>query len=312
MRLSQKNSEHKNDFVIRQIKMISELNEAEIFLNKIISNNKIIKSQNFVLFVKEWLDNWKIIVNYEQLKYKCKKARNIKEIENEINDLFIKQNTKQKFEELGNMDCSVLKKRNITNRFYINESSNFIPIIDYQITSFSKYIQGIITIRGEVLSGKIYINNFIYGKDQEKRILVLYRENEQFKKYIITLEQQAKVNSLIKELKDINIEELLNKEEYKDEIFNKSKIKNIENEKEIELRIKDEEEEDEKKKRKEDEDNKKEEEKKINEEKERKRKEEAERKRLEEERKRKEEEKRRKEKEERQRKEEERRKREEE
>ena len=268
---SQKNPELKDDSVIKQIKMISELYDEEIFLNEIISNNKIIKKQNFILFEKEWLNNWKVIVNYEEIKDKCKNAKNIELIKNEIRDLFIKLNTKQKSEELGNMDCSKLKKKNFNNKIYLNESSNFNPIIDYHITSFTNYIRGPITVRGEILNGKIYINDFIYGKDKEKRIILLCRKNgrnEEFMKYLITLETKANVNDMIKEFNNINIDELLNKKEYKEEIFNKNKIINIENEQDIERRIKEEEE----KKRKE------EEEKKRKEEEEKKRKEEERRK----------------------------------
>ena len=277
MSLQQKNQELKDNFVIRQIKMISELYEEEIYLNQIISNNNIIKKETFVLFVKEWLDSWKKIVNYEELKDKCKKAKNLEQIKDEIKDLFIKQNTKQKIDELGNMDCSKLKKANIKNKIYLNELSHFIPILDYQITSFSKYIQGRLTIRGEILNGKIYINDYIYGKDKEKRILLLSKENEEYKKYIITLEQKANINNMIKELKNLNIEDLLKRKEINEEIFYKNKIKNIENVKDIE--------EEEERKRKV------EEEKRIKEEEERKRKEEEEKrlKEEEEERKRKEE-----------------------
>ena len=234
MSFHQKNQELKDDFVIRQIKMISELYEEEIYLNQIISNNNIIKKETFVLFVKEWLDSWKKIVNYEELKDKCKKAKNLEQIKDEIKDLFIKQNTKQKIDELGNMDCSKLKKANIKNKIYLNELSHFIPILDYQITSFSKYIQGRLTIRGEILNGKIYINDYIYGKDKEKRILLLSKENEEYKKYIITLEQKANINNMIKELKNLNIEDLLKRKEINEEIFYKNKIKNIENVKDIE------------------------------------------------------------------------------
>ena len=234
MSLQQKNQELKDNFVIRQIKMISELYEEEIYLDQIISNNDFIIKETFVLFVKEWLDSWKKIVNYEELKDKCKKAKNLEQIKDEIKDLFIKQNTKQKIDELGNMDCSKLKKANIKNKIYLNELSHFIPILDYQITSFSKYIQGRLTIRGEILNGKIYINDYIYGKDKEKRILLLSKENEEYKKYIITLEQKANINNMIKELKNLNIEDLLKRKEINEEIFYKNKIKNIENVKDIE------------------------------------------------------------------------------
>ena len=315
MSFHQKNQELKDDFVIRQIKMISELYEEEIYLDQIISNNNFIKKENFVLFVKEWLDSWKKIVNYEKLKDKCKKSEILEQIKDEVKDLFIKQKTKQKLEELGNMDCSKLKKANIKNKIYLNELSHFIPILDYQITSFSKYIQGRLTIRGEILNGKIYINDYIYGKDKEKRILLLSKENEEYKKYIITLEQKANINNMIKELKNLNIEDLLKRKEINEEIFYKNKIKNIENVKDIEeeeeikrkveeeKRIKEKEEErkrfeEEKRKKEEEEKRKKEEkrkrleeEKRIKEEEERKRKEEEEKriKEKEEERKRKEE-----------------------
>ena len=108
------NSELKDDFIIKHIKMIGELYEGEKFLNEKILGNKIQqKKENFVLFDKEWLEKWKTIVDYEILKekcIKCKKDEDIKKMINEVRELFIKNNTKQNLEELGKMDGSKLKK----------------------------------------------------------------------------------------------------------------------------------------------------------------------------------------------------------
>ena len=110
MFVNEKVTELKDDFIMKQIKMISELYEAEIFLNEKILNTKNIQTKNFVLLDEDWLDQWKITVDYEQIKDKCKNTENINEIKDEISKLFITLKTKQQLEELGKMDCSKFKK----------------------------------------------------------------------------------------------------------------------------------------------------------------------------------------------------------
>ena len=58
------------NFIIHQIKRIKELYEGEILLDNILSS-KVEQEKYFILFDKEWLDNWKRIVGYDILKEKC-------------------------------------------------------------------------------------------------------------------------------------------------------------------------------------------------------------------------------------------------
>ena len=52
----------------------------------------------------------KKIVGYEELKNKCKNAEKEELIKDEVRELFIKLNTKQKLEELGKINFTKEKK----------------------------------------------------------------------------------------------------------------------------------------------------------------------------------------------------------
>ena len=309
------NSKGKDDFVLKLIKMITELNEAETYLNNCIYNNIINKKQNFVIFNKKWLEQWKIIVAYEEIKNKCKNINNLGAIKKEIYELFIKLNTKQRLNELGKMDCTELLRRNKYKKSsveHLNEKSDFIPIIDIHCTYFLSYIKNKFTVRGEISNGVIYIYDTFPEKNINEKLTLLYKEennnNNEFKRAIITLEKNIKKNEIINNLKKKNINEILSEKKYNIQILNSFDIKNYELYKEEEERIK---REVEKKRREEEEKRKKELElKRRKEEEEKKRKEEErikeeERKRIEEEKKRREEEERKRNEEERKRKEEE-------
>ena len=77
-------SEIKDDFIIKHIKMIKELYEAETFLDEKILSAGVYKKENFVLFDKDWLTKWKNIVGFEKLKDKCKSCKTDAEIKNII------------------------------------------------------------------------------------------------------------------------------------------------------------------------------------------------------------------------------------
>ena len=283
------NSKGKDDFVLKLIKMITELNEAETYLNNCIYNNIINKKQNFVIFNKKWLEQWKIIVAYEEIKNKCKNINNLGAIKKEIYELFIKLNTKQRLNELGKMDCTELLRRNKYKKSsveHLNEKSDFIPIIDIHCTYFLSYIKNKFTVRGEISNGVIYIYDTFPEKNINEKLTLLYKEennnNNEFKRAIITLEKNIKKNEIINNLKKKNINEILSEKKYNIQILNSFDIKNYELYKEEEERIK---REVEKKRREEEEKRKKELElKRRKEEEEKKRKEEEEKNRKEEER----------------------------
>ena len=280
-------SEIKDDFIIKHIKMIKELYEAETFLDEKILSTGINKKENFVLFDKDWLTKWKNIVGFEKLKDKCKSCNTdaeIKNLINEVRNIFIELDTPQKLKELGDMDTSKLIKDK--KKSTINEESNFVPILSHKCAYFSNSIKGKFTINSEISKGVIFIHDLFPEKNKEQKLILLYKEagkNQDFIRPVITLDPKAKIQNVVKELKNKPINEILNKKEFNIKIVKPIETTGKEEKsKEEEERLKAEAE----KKKKEEEEKKK----KEKEEKERKEKEEKERKEKEEEEKRKKEE----------------------
>ena len=222
-----------DDFLIENIKMIKELYEGEIFLDKKILKTNITKNDNFVLFDKEWLEKWKIIVCYEKLKDKCKNCvinRKIsKELIDESRSLFIENDTKEKLNDLGEMDCTKLQKK-IRNKVLINVESNFVPILSHQCAYFSKYIIKQITVNAQISNGVIYIHDPFPAKNEEQKLILLYKDpedNKEFMKNIITFKPKVKLQDVVKVLKKKKIDEIFNLTEYINEIVElNSQIKN--------------------------------------------------------------------------------------
>ena len=280
-------SEIKDDFIIKHIKMIKELYEAETFLDEKILSTGINKKENFVLFDKDWLTKWKNIVGFEKLKDKCKSCNTdaeIKNLINEVRNIFIELDTPQKLKELGDMDTSKLIKDK--KKSTINEESNFVPILSHKCAYFSNSIKGKFTINSEISKGVIFIHDLFPDKNKEQKLILLYKEagkNQDFIRPVITLDPKAKIQNVVKELKNKPINEILDKKEFNIKIVKPIETTGKEEKsKEEEERLKAEAD----KKKKEEEEKKK----KEKEEKERKEKEEKERKEKEEEEKRKKEE----------------------
>ena len=326
MSIKTENTDSKNnEFIVQQMKAIKELNESEIFLDKKILSSKIKKTEIFELFDKGWLEKWKKIVYYEQLKDKlvnCKTDKDFNEKIPEVSEIFEKLNTKQKLEELGKMDCSNFI-RTSKNKKFINIDGNFIPILSSQCAYLSHAIKNKFTINSEISNGIIFIHDQFPDKDKEKKLILLYKEegkSNDFIRPVITLDPKENIKNVIKNLKNKKIEEILNQKEYKLDIIKPKEIdinkEEEEKKKKEEEERKKKEEEEKKKKEEEEERKKKEDEKKKKEDEDKKRKEEEKRKKDEADKKRREqeEEKRKKEEEEKKRKqqEEEKRKKEEE
>ena len=219
-----KDSELNDEFINKNIKMISELYEAENFLNNKILGNKLKKTESFVIYDKVWLEKWKVIVSYEELKEKCIKCKSDedkKKLIGEMRELFIKLNTKQKLDELGTMDCTNLQKTIGKNKF-INEESNFLPVLAHQCAYFMKSINSPITINSEISNGIIYIQNPFPEKNKSQKLILLNRKenSDDFIRHAITFEPNVKVKDVVKELKKKNIDEIMNQKEYKLEIIN--------------------------------------------------------------------------------------------
>ena len=227
-------SEINDEFIKEKIKMIKELYGGEIFLDEKILKTNISKYDNFVLFDKEWLTKWKIIVDYENLKVKCKNCEIYEisqELIDEVRSLFIKNDTKKKLDDLGEMDCSKLQKK-IGNKILINVDSNFIPILSHHCTYFIKYIKKniYITINAQISNGVIYIHDLFPEKNKEQKLILLYKDlkdSQEFIKSIITLEPNVKIQEVVKKLKTKKIDEILNQHEYKINMNIKSKLLNL-------------------------------------------------------------------------------------
>ena len=223
-----------DEFIKKHINMIKELYEGEIFLDNEVLNSKNKTKSNFVLFDKEWLEKWKTIVGYETLKEKCIKCKteaDVNSLINEVRNLFIQLNTKEKLDELGKMESSKLKKIS-SKKSYLNEESNFVPKLAFNSMFFTKSINGMITINSEISKGIIYIYEPFPEKNKEQKLILLYKGNEQnkdFKKSIITLPKDVNIKNVIKDLTKKNIEEILNQKEYN--IKNINPISNKEGEK---------------------------------------------------------------------------------
>ena len=208
-----KDSELNEEFIKKHINMIKDLYEGEKFLNEIL-HSKIKRKENFVLFDKDWLEKWKAIIGYETLKEKCAKCKTKEDVNkkvNEVKDLFIQLNTKQKLDELGKMDSSKLKRISDKKQL-INEESDFIPILASHSAYFSNAINGQITINSEISKGIIYISEQFPEKDKEQKLILLYKENEQSKdlsKAIITFQGKDNIKNIIKDLTQKNIDEIM-------------------------------------------------------------------------------------------------------
>ena len=214
-------SEINYDFVLENIKKIRMLYEGEITLYEKIIKSNITKTEIFILFDNEWLTKWKIIVGYENLKVKCKNYEKItQELIDEVHSLFIKNNTKQKLDELGGMDFSKLLKK-IGYKVLINEKSNFIPKLPSFCPYFEKDMQKRISVNSQISNGVIYIYDMFPIKNEKQKLILLYNEkgiNQEFTKLIFTFEPDVKIINVIKKLKKMKIDEILNQIEYKFEI----------------------------------------------------------------------------------------------
>ena len=123
--------------------------------------------------------------------------------------------------------------RKIGNRIFINEKSNFVPIISIKSAYFSCDCKRQMTVNSEISKGIIYIYDFFPEKNKEQKLTLLYKdaENEkEFTKAIITLEQNIKIQNVVKELRKKKIDEILNRSDYNIEIIKPIKINEKEEE----------------------------------------------------------------------------------
>ena len=113
------------------------------------------------------------------------------------------------------MDTSKLIKDK--KKSTINEESNFVPILSHKCAYFSNSIKGKFTINSEISKGVIFIHDLFPDKNKEQKLILLYKEagkNQDFIRPVITLDPKAKIQNVVKELKNKPINEILNKKEF--------------------------------------------------------------------------------------------------
>ena len=233
------------EFFDHQIKLISDFFEGEDEFDKNLKEKHNHTSQLNILN-KEWIEKWKEIVGYEQIKEKCKKyndSKNNNKLKNELYDFFIKNNTKKKLEELGKMDFQNFKNdANVENgnNILFNETVNFIPIPSYHCAYLKKYIEDI-KVSGTFIKGKCFLyndeindkNKIKKEKIKDKKVLILEKKEgnnkNEFNAVMITLDEKEDIKKFINNVKEKKFEDLLNNKNLKVEKreISQNKIKEV-------------------------------------------------------------------------------------
>ena len=208
-------------FLNDQINIINDFSEGEEQFDKNL-RDKLNTTCQINILNKEWIKKWKEIVDYEQIKEKCKKINNNKHNENMINELydrFNKNNTKKNLEELGKIHFPIIKNgSNIenANNILFNENINFIPMSSYYCSYLKKYIENNINVTGSFVKGKCFLYNEINKKDKikEKKVLILEKKignnNDEFNALMVTLGEEEDIKKFIDKIKNKKFEELMN------------------------------------------------------------------------------------------------------
>jgi hypothetical protein len=215
-------------FLDRQINIISDFFEGEEQFDKNLKE-KINTTCQINILNKEWIEKWKEIVGYEEIKKNCKKCnnnnnknKNNDNLKKELYDFLINNNAKKKLEELGKMDFQNYKKdSNIENgnNILFNEAINFIPMSALYCSYLNKYIEDI-TVSGSFVKGKCFLYNEINNKDKNKKdkiknkkVLILEKKignkNDEFNALMVTLGENEDIKKFIDSVKYKTFEELM-------------------------------------------------------------------------------------------------------
>ena len=213
-----KNKEDKKElerFLDHQINLISEFFEGEEIFDK---NLELNTQCQINLLNKEWVKKWKEIVGYEQIKEKCKKYnnnknnKNNKTLKDEIYNILIQNNAKEKLKELGKMNFRNIKKdSNIENgnNILFNEAIDFIPIPDLYCIYLNKFIEDNNNnkVSGSFNKGKCFLYKEFNKKDKikDKKILI---NNDEFNALMVALGEEEE--TFINRVKNKTFEELMN------------------------------------------------------------------------------------------------------
>ena len=224
MSTNNKKDKELEQFLDRQINIISDFFEGEEQFDKNLKE-KLNTTCQINILNKEWIEKWKQIVGYEEIKKNCRKCNNNKNndnLKNELYDFLIKNNTKKKLEELGKMDFQNYKKdSNIENgnNILFNEVINFIPMSALYCSYLNKYIEDI-KVSGSFVKGKCFLYNEFNNKDKnkkdkikEKKVLILEKKignnNDEFNALMVTLGENEDIKKFINNVKNKTFEDLM-------------------------------------------------------------------------------------------------------
>jgi hypothetical protein len=199
---------------------LAEKEDIKTFINKVKNKtfeelmkdknlkSKIIRVCQINILNKEWIQKWKEIVGYEQIKEKCKKYNNSKNkiLKNEIYNFFYKNNSKEKMKDLYKMNFQNFNNNiNLENASNIlfNDTINFIPVISNYCNYLKKYIENIVVVSGFFVKGKFFLYNEINinkskrDKIKEKKVLILEKKidsnNDEFNTLMISLGEKEDI-----------------------------------------------------------------------------------------------------------------------
>ena len=218
-------------FVDDQIKRINEYAIWEELFNNKLSNKITKKNRQFNIVDKEWIEKWKEYVGFEEIKDKCKKfsEKENQTLKKEISEFLFKIEAKKKLEELGELDCSKIKRK-VKNITLFDEKSNFLPIESLNFNYFKP--KEAIQVNGDYIKGKCFLNNIDVLKNENKKIVIFEKNanNNEINEAIITLDKNEDIKKIKEELSKKTLEDMLI--EFKCKIEKKEIVKNKEKEKE--------------------------------------------------------------------------------
>ena len=253
-----------DEFVNTQIKRINEFSIWEDYFDNVLSKKITRKNLQFNILDKEWIEKWKECVEYEKIKEKCKtfsKKENAV-LKKEISNILMNENAKKKLEDLGQLDCSKIKKESKNNKTKVNmaffeETSNFIPIETLQFYYFNSKEK--LYANGDFINGKCFITNTMFDKNEKKRVVIFEKSkhNNEINEALLTLEPNEDIKKVKQDLKDKTLEDMMNDNQLKNKIEIKAIIKKKEEKKNGNEEQRKKEQEEEEKKRKEEEEKKK-------------------------------------------------------
>ena len=226
MKTERKNEKEK-DFYDKEFDRILDYYKWKNLEETLLSSKIIRKNEQFLVCDKDWLRKWKDLRGYDQIKEKLKKYDEAKDniiknkIKEEVKEFFIKHQKEKNIDEIGQMDNKKLLKKDKKGEItpYFEEEGNFEAINSSFASYLEKSMDRKITVNGEFGIGSLLINNPLFEKNSDKKIVAFYgNKDKEIQKGIFTFGKDKDIN------KTMNI---INKIDFKDMIEKKEKGENI-------------------------------------------------------------------------------------